>query len=73
MNIDGDLFAITLVSLTVQGMLDSTRICFFIDALLKDKACILMFRRVDEHVACLLYGPLNLVWTKMPSGVSVCF
>lgn len=32
-----------------------------------------MFHRVDEHVACLLYGPLNLLWTKMPSGVSICF
>lgn len=32
-----------------------------------------MFHRVDEHVACLLYGPLSLLWTEMPSGVGVCF
>lgn len=30
----------------------------------RDKACILIFHRVDEHVACLLYGPLGPVSTK---------
>lgn len=36
---------------------------------MKDEAYILMFHKVNEHVACLLYGPLNLLWTERPSGV----
>lgn len=30
MNIDGSLFKITLVYLMVQGMLELTRMCFFL-------------------------------------------
>lgn len=75
MNIDGSLFKITLVYLMVQGMLELTRMCFFffIDALVKDKPYILIFHKEDDHVACLLYGPLSLLSVKMLSGVAVFF
>ena len=51
----------------------NTDLFFYWCSRVKDKAYILIFHRVDEYVACLLYGPLSLLSTKMPSAVAVCF